>query len=120
MAERLGPRACVVCTDVHGPRKVEGCWKCGSTIGHRHVVLVARTGKTLGRVAACGAHAPSGEAMQPNGAEPPSRAASELAMGSRGLKRRRDRERRQAQRLVLDRHADEVAQALAEIREARP
>ncbi|MFA9446337.1 hypothetical protein [Egicoccus sp. AB-alg6-2] len=39
-----------------------------------------------------------------------------MSDASASAKRRRDRERRKAQRMVLDRHADEVAAVLVEIR----
>ncbi|MFA9432920.1 hypothetical protein [Egicoccus sp. AB-alg2] len=109
MADRLGPRSCAVC----GPQ-LDGCWRCGGKFGHVHVVVVSRAGKTLGRVAACGAHAPKSGEMLPGGVEVASRAA--LSDASASAKRRRDRERRKAQRMVLDRHADEVAAVLVEIR----
>ena len=113
MADRLGPRACEIC----GPT-IEGCWKCGAKFGHAHIVIVSRDGSTLGRVAVCGTHAPDSGEMTTAGAEVLSRAAlRDASTTSRTRKkRRRDRERRAAHRIVLDRHADEVAQVLADIR----
>ena len=112
MADRLGPRACSVCGPV-----IEGCWKCGGKFGHTHVVLVGRDGRTLGRVAACGTHAPKSGEVAPGGVEVRAREPMRNANATRAnRKRRRDRERRQAHRVVLDRHADEVAAELERIR----
>ena len=49
----MGPRSCNVC----GPR-LEPCWRCHATEGHRHVVVVDRHGATLSQVAVCDLHAP--------------------------------------------------------------
>lgn len=103
----LGPRACAIC----GP-KIQGCWRCTATLGHVHLDVVSRTGRTLGRVASCGAHAPASGVVVSGPTKRPAHATTDEA------KRRRDRERRKAQRVVLDRHQDEVDAALAEIRGA--
>ena len=106
MADRLGPRACKVC----GPGRIEGCWRCKATMGHRHVNVLDRQGRVVGQVAVCGSHL---DVPTPGPVKPQRPAPSPSAIA----KRRRDRERRAAHRIVLDRHADEVAQVLADIRE---
>lgn len=110
---RLGPRACTICP----PGAIEGCFRCGAKYGHRHIVVQARDGSTLGRVAACEHHAPSGDVMPSQGPELVVRATSREANAVQDeAKRQRDRERRRAQRVVLERHAHEVAEVLADIR----
>lgn len=106
MGERLGPRACAVC----GPGGIQGCWRCGATMGHRHIEIVDRHGKKKGRAAACATHAPDDGVLVRATRKKPAASPSVIA------KRRRDRERRRAHRLVLDRHASEVQTELARIR----
>jgi hypothetical protein len=66
-------------------------------------------------VAACEDHAPSGDPIPTAG---PEIVVQVRQAGSTRteVKRQRDRERRQAQRIVLDRHADEVQAELDRIR----
>lgn len=107
----LGPRACTLC----GP-EIEGCWKCGAKFGHRHLSVVNRHGLAVAQVAACAAHGPP---VAPDDAQAPwtpPAPSGRLSSAAAESKRARDRERRRAQRVVLDRHADEVAAVLAEIR----
>lgn len=104
MADRLGPRACAVCGPV-----LEGCWRCGAKLGHAHVQTVDRYGVSGPLVAVCATHGPKATVPRVNGKR---RVEADTAF----VKRRRDRERRRAQRIVLERHADEVAQVLAEVR----
>jgi hypothetical protein len=103
---KLGPRTCLVC----GP-SIEGCWQCRSKTGHRHVVVVNRAGEEVGSVAACDAHSPN----EVTRAVRVTRSSSASTVRD-PKKRERDRQRRLAQRIVLDRYADEVTQELEEIR----
>jgi hypothetical protein len=103
--KKLGPRACAICGPV-----IEECHVCRSKTGHTHVTVVSRHGEPLGQVAACGAHTPPGPFVAPIVRE---KQPQPLSVKK---KRQRDRERRLAQRIVLDRHADEVERELEEIR----
>lgn len=44
--------SCAVC----GPGQVEGCWRCGSKLGHHHLAATFRDGTPSGQVAVCRAH----------------------------------------------------------------
>jgi len=107
-----GPRSCVVC----GPGRIEGCWRCGATFGHRHLDVVARDGSTVGRVAVCGAHGPPRLPDTGGGASVPPVGRPAIASGRRKLWR--DRTRRRAIRRLTDLHRDEYLQLLAEERGA--
>lgn len=102
--------SCQVC----GPR-LRGCHRCGATFGHLHITVTGRDGKSE-TVAVCGAHTPPSIASHPGTPERPARLISDGPTVKDEAKRARDRERRRAQRVVLDRHAAELAEVLAEIR----
>lgn len=103
-----GPRGCDVC----GPGAIEGCWKCGATYGHRHVVVVGRNGTTLGRVAACDLHAPADGVLTHVPGQNSAQAADGIVSGRRKLAY--DRARRRAIRRLREAHADEWVQLLDE------
>lgn len=102
--------SCQVC----GPR-LAGCHRCGATFGHIHITVTGRTGDAE-TVAVCGAHTPAGFRSPSGTPERPARAILNGHSPNVTAKRARDRERRQAQRVVLDRHAEEVQQELERIR----
>lgn len=54
MADRLAPRACLVC----GPRR-EPCCRCAATDQHQHLALLDRRGRVTGQVALCRSCVPS-------------------------------------------------------------
>ena len=92
---------------------IEGCHRCRSTVGHRHVSLVNRKGQTVGQAAVCDLHAPEGVV----GPEPPKRQTGAAeALVKRRRKLEYDRARRRAIREMLDRHADEYEEVLKEER----
>jgi hypothetical protein len=99
-------RSCKVC----GPGRREGCFRCGARYGHHHLDVVDRDGQVVATVAACHVHGPRAKPAQQV------RRQRRAAVVSRPANVRRDRERRAAQRVVLDRHAGELQQVLAEIR----
>lgn len=108
---KLGPRSCEVC----GPGQIQGCWRCGATMGHRHLVVISRAGATLGRVAACDVHSPPDAVLVATpygGLAGPSPAATSLA------KRTRDRAYRLATSIVRERHYDEFAAEYAKALDA--
>jgi hypothetical protein len=103
---RVGPRSCRVC----GPGRVEGCWRCAATFGHRHLEVVDRHGRPAGSVAACGVHGPS---LAPDTGRDASRAAeASTAIASTPRKRWLDRTYRQAVKQLRQEHTDEFASLL--------
>lgn len=110
MGERLGPRSCRVC----GPT-IQGCWKCGSKLGHRHVMLVGRDATAGGLTAVCDVHAPPEMFAHTRPASNGTRATVAVASGT-PAKLQADRTRRRALALLRDRYRDEYEQLLQEVR----
>lgn len=106
---------CRVCGPV-----LEGCHRCGAKFGHAHITITGRDGNPARSVVVCGAHTPAAIAPQPEHTENAGPATRGSPSPTITAKRTRDRERRAAQRRVLDRHADEVQDELDRIRKDAP
>jgi hypothetical protein len=104
---------CSIC----GPR-LQGCYRrgCAATFGHAHLTLLGRDGAARETVAVCGAHTPSATASHHHNPERPARTISDGPSRNVAVKRQRDRERRAAQRVVIDNHRQEFEDELRRIR----
>lgn len=107
----LGPRSCRLC----GPT-IEGCWRCTSTVGHRHVLLVSRRGRPDALVAACDLHAPPPGA-DPSGDSPTAAGPTQTFVRDAKRHARKlayDRARRRALAQLREAHRDEYERLLGE------